>query len=135
MCSFPAEIKGPQLIPVPFPLFQGLIVLGEASPPDPAADDASRPFSAEVKLEPGADWLVSASSRSDWVQMLHVHQFWVGRVNPLGCAGEGCLTHMSGRGLACCRSISVGLHMGTAVVLVCVAHSIPGCLGLINDML
>ncbi|XP_033926047.1 KAT8 regulatory NSL complex subunit 1 isoform X2 [Melopsittacus undulatus] len=41
---------------------KGLIVLGEASPPDPAVDDASRPVSAEVKLEPGADRLgVSAS--------------------------------------------------------------------------
>lgn len=56
--------KDPRLIPVPFPLFQGLIVLGEASPPDPAVDDASRPVSAEVKLEPGADRLVSASSRA-----------------------------------------------------------------------
>ncbi|NXP06436.1 KANL1 protein, partial [Thinocorus orbignyianus] len=36
---------------------KGLIVLGEASPPDPAVDDASRPVSAEVKLEPGADRL------------------------------------------------------------------------------
>lgn len=67
--------KDLQLIPVPFPLFQGLIVLGEASPPDPAVDDASRPVSAEVKLEPGADRLVSASSRSDWVQILHVREF------------------------------------------------------------
>ncbi|NXN28401.1 KANL1 protein, partial [Nycticryphes semicollaris] len=36
---------------------KGLIVLGEASPPDPAVDDTSRPVSAEVKLEPGADRL------------------------------------------------------------------------------
>lgn len=110
--------EDPQLIPVPFPLFQGLIVLGEASPPDPAADDASRPFSAEVKLEPGADRLVSASSRRNWVQILHAHRFWVGRVDPLGCAGEGCLTHVSGRGLACCRSVSLRLRVGAAVVLV-----------------
>uniref|UniRef100_A0A8C3UYQ9 KAT8 regulatory NSL complex subunit 1 n=1 Tax=Catharus ustulatus TaxID=91951 RepID=A0A8C3UYQ9_CATUS len=39
---------------------KGLIVLGEASPPDPAVDD-SRPLRAEVKLEPGAERLVSAS--------------------------------------------------------------------------
>lgn len=76
------RMKDLQLIPVPFPLFQGLIVLGEASPPDPAVDDASRPVSAEVKLEPGADRLVSASSRSDWVQILHIHEFWVGKVCP-----------------------------------------------------
>uniref|UniRef100_A0A8C0FG97 KAT8 regulatory NSL complex subunit 1 n=1 Tax=Bubo bubo TaxID=30461 RepID=A0A8C0FG97_BUBBB len=43
---------------------KGLIVLGEASPPDPAVDDASRPVSAEVKLEPGADRLVSYLSFS-----------------------------------------------------------------------
>ncbi|KFO97593.1 KAT8 regulatory NSL complex subunit 1 [Calypte anna] len=36
---------------------KGLIVLGEASPPDPAVDDASHPLSAEVKLEPGAERL------------------------------------------------------------------------------
>ncbi|XP_048782888.1 KAT8 regulatory NSL complex subunit 1 isoform X2 [Lagopus muta] len=36
---------------------KGLIVLGEAAPPDPAADDASRPVSADVKLEPGAERL------------------------------------------------------------------------------
>ncbi|XP_064030722.1 KAT8 regulatory NSL complex subunit 1 isoform X2 [Pogoniulus pusillus] len=36
---------------------KGLIVLGEASPPDAAVDDVSRPASAEVKLEPGADRL------------------------------------------------------------------------------
>ncbi|XP_064895580.1 KAT8 regulatory NSL complex subunit 1 isoform X1 [Columba livia] len=42
---------------------KGLIVLGEASPPDPAADDASRPFSAEVKLEPGADRLSVSGSQ------------------------------------------------------------------------
>ncbi|NXW85951.1 KANL1 protein, partial [Alopecoenas beccarii] len=42
---------------------KGLIVLGEGSPPDPAADDASRPFSAEVKLEPGADRLSVSGSQ------------------------------------------------------------------------
>ncbi|PKK17842.1 KAT8 regulatory NSL complex subunit 1, transcript variant X2 [Columba livia] len=42
---------------------KGLIVLGEASAPDPAADDASRPFSAEVKLEPGADRLSVSGSQ------------------------------------------------------------------------
>lgn len=67
--------KEPQLIPVPFPLFQGLIVLGEASPPDAAVDDVSCPISAEVKLEPGADRLVSASSRSSWVCELHLGGF------------------------------------------------------------
>ncbi|NWS77085.1 KANL1 protein, partial [Crotophaga sulcirostris] len=36
---------------------KGLIVLGEASSPDPAVDGASRPVSAEVKLEPGANRL------------------------------------------------------------------------------
>ncbi|XP_025052669.1 KAT8 regulatory NSL complex subunit 1 isoform X5 [Alligator sinensis] len=36
---------------------KGLIALGEASPPDPAADDASHSLSAEVKLEPGIDRL------------------------------------------------------------------------------
>ncbi|XP_042748987.1 KAT8 regulatory NSL complex subunit 1 isoform X2 [Lagopus leucura] len=36
---------------------KGLIVLGEAAPPDPAADDASRPVSADVKPEPGAERL------------------------------------------------------------------------------
>ncbi|XP_029877304.1 KAT8 regulatory NSL complex subunit 1 isoform X3 [Aquila chrysaetos chrysaetos] len=42
---------------------KGLIVLGEASPPDPAVDDASRPVSAEVKLEPGADRLSISGSQ------------------------------------------------------------------------
>ncbi|KAM6189872.1 KAT8 regulatory NSL complex subunit 1 isoform 3-T5 [Sarcoramphus papa] len=42
---------------------KGLIVLGEASPPDPAGDDASRPVSAEVKLEPGADRLSVSGSQ------------------------------------------------------------------------
>uniref|UniRef100_A0A8B9NHU9 KAT8 regulatory NSL complex subunit 1 n=1 Tax=Accipiter nisus TaxID=211598 RepID=A0A8B9NHU9_9AVES len=42
---------------------KGLIVLGEASPPDPAVDDASRPISAEVKLEPGADRLSVSGSQ------------------------------------------------------------------------
>ncbi|PKU32598.1 hypothetical protein llap_17098 [Limosa lapponica baueri] len=55
--------KDLRLIPLPFPLFQGLIVLGEASPPDPAVDDASRPVSAEVKLEPGADRLNVSGSQ------------------------------------------------------------------------
>ncbi|KAM6108066.1 LOW QUALITY PROTEIN: KAT8 regulatory NSL complex subunit 1 [Pterocles gutturalis] len=40
---------------------KGLIVLGEASPPDPA--DASHPLSAEVKLEPGADRLSVSGSQ------------------------------------------------------------------------
>lgn len=53
--------KEPRFIHALFHLFQGLIVLGEASPPDPAADDASRPISADVKLEPGAERLVSAA--------------------------------------------------------------------------
>uniref|UniRef100_A0A8D0F8I6 KAT8 regulatory NSL complex subunit 1 n=1 Tax=Strix occidentalis caurina TaxID=311401 RepID=A0A8D0F8I6_STROC len=79
---------------------KGLIVLGEASPPDPAVDDASRPVSAEVKLEPGADRLVSASSRRDWVQILH--EFWVGKVHPLSCGGEilqpGLAEHAQGDG-------------------------------------
>ncbi|NWH27010.1 KANL1 protein, partial [Grus americana] len=42
---------------------KGLIVLGEASPPDPAVDDASCPVSAEVKLEPGADRLSVSGSQ------------------------------------------------------------------------
>ncbi|XP_075631451.1 KAT8 regulatory NSL complex subunit 1 isoform X1 [Balearica regulorum gibbericeps] len=42
---------------------KGLIVLGEASPPDPAVDGASRPVSAEVKLEPGADRLSVSGSQ------------------------------------------------------------------------
>uniref|UniRef100_A0A8C9EGW3 KAT8 regulatory NSL complex subunit 1 n=1 Tax=Pavo cristatus TaxID=9049 RepID=A0A8C9EGW3_PAVCR len=42
---------------------KGLIVLGEASPPDPAADDASRPVSADVKLEPGAERLSVSGSQ------------------------------------------------------------------------
>lgn len=53
--------KEPHLIHALFHLFQGLIVLGEAAPPDPAADDASRPVSADVKPEPGAERLVSAA--------------------------------------------------------------------------
>lgn len=96
--------KDPQLIPVPFPLFQGLVVLGEASPPEPAVDDASRPVSAEVKLEPGADRLVSASSRSDWVQILHGREFGIEKVHPLSCDGERCWKRVSGAGLASCSS-------------------------------
>ncbi|XP_021233333.1 KAT8 regulatory NSL complex subunit 1 isoform X2 [Numida meleagris] len=42
---------------------KGLIVLGEASPPDPAADDASRPVSADVKPEPGAERLSVSGSQ------------------------------------------------------------------------
>ncbi|KFO86517.1 KAT8 regulatory NSL complex subunit 1, partial [Buceros rhinoceros silvestris] len=42
---------------------KGLVVLGEASPPEPAVDDASRPVSAEVKLEPGADRLSVSGSQ------------------------------------------------------------------------
>ncbi|KFU83676.1 KAT8 regulatory NSL complex subunit 1, partial [Chaetura pelagica] len=42
---------------------KGLIVLGEASTPDPAGDDASRPISAEVKLEPGAERLSVSGSQ------------------------------------------------------------------------
>ncbi|XP_025910255.1 KAT8 regulatory NSL complex subunit 1 isoform X1 [Nothoprocta perdicaria] len=42
---------------------KGLIVLGEASPPDPAVDEASRPVSTEVKLEPGADRLGVSGSQ------------------------------------------------------------------------
>ncbi|XP_031456767.1 KAT8 regulatory NSL complex subunit 1 isoform X2 [Phasianus colchicus] len=42
---------------------KGLIVLGEASPPDPAVDDASRPISADVKLEPGAERLSVSGSQ------------------------------------------------------------------------
>ncbi|NXA61044.1 KANL1 protein, partial [Mohoua ochrocephala] len=42
---------------------KGLIVLGEASPPDPAAEDSSRPVRAEVKLEPGADRLSVSGSQ------------------------------------------------------------------------
>ncbi|NXU41429.1 KANL1 protein, partial [Drymodes brunneopygia] len=42
---------------------KGLIVLGEASPPDPAAEDPSRPVRAEVKLEPGADRLSVSGSQ------------------------------------------------------------------------
>ncbi|NXP71118.1 KANL1 protein, partial [Ramphastos sulfuratus] len=42
---------------------KGLIVLGEASPPDAAVDDASRPLSAEVKLEPGAERLSAPGSQ------------------------------------------------------------------------
>ncbi|NXQ28836.1 KANL1 protein, partial [Alaudala cheleensis] len=41
---------------------KGLIVLGEASPPDPAVDDSSRPR-AEVKLEPGAERLSVSGSQ------------------------------------------------------------------------
>ncbi|NWR00582.1 KANL1 protein, partial [Paradoxornis webbianus] len=42
---------------------KGLIVLGEASPPEPAVDDPSRPGRAEVKLEPGADRLSVSGSQ------------------------------------------------------------------------
>ncbi|KFO62824.1 KAT8 regulatory NSL complex subunit 1, partial [Corvus brachyrhynchos] len=42
---------------------KGLIVLGEASPPDPAVDDSSRPVRAEVKLEPGAERLSVSGSQ------------------------------------------------------------------------
>ncbi|NXB13170.1 KANL1 protein, partial [Rhagologus leucostigma] len=42
---------------------KGLIVLGEASPSDPAVDDSSRPVRAEVKLEPGADRLSVSGSQ------------------------------------------------------------------------
>ncbi|KAM9174821.1 KAT8 regulatory NSL complex subunit 1 isoform 2-T3 [Mergus octosetaceus] len=42
---------------------KGLIVLGEAAPPDPAVDDASRPVSAEGKLEPGAERLSVSGSQ------------------------------------------------------------------------
>ncbi|NXP22741.1 KANL1 protein, partial [Scytalopus superciliaris] len=42
---------------------KGLIVLGEASPPDPAGEDSSRPVRAEVKLEPGADRLSVSGSQ------------------------------------------------------------------------
>ncbi|XP_019379165.1 PREDICTED: KAT8 regulatory NSL complex subunit 1 isoform X4 [Gavialis gangeticus] len=42
---------------------KGLIALGEASPPDPAADDASHSLSAEVKLEPGIDRLGASVSQ------------------------------------------------------------------------
>lgn len=42
---------------------KGLIVLGEASTPDPAIDDASHSLSAEVKLEPGTDRLGASVSQ------------------------------------------------------------------------
>ncbi|NXD26866.1 KANL1 protein, partial [Spelaeornis formosus] len=42
---------------------KGLIVLGEASPPDPAADKKNRPVRAEAKLEPGADRLSVSGSQ------------------------------------------------------------------------
>ncbi|XP_034611663.1 KAT8 regulatory NSL complex subunit 1 isoform X2 [Trachemys scripta elegans] len=42
---------------------KGLIVLGEASSPDTAVDDASHPLSAEVKLEPGTDRLGASISQ------------------------------------------------------------------------
>ncbi|NXV64881.1 KANL1 protein, partial [Molothrus ater] len=42
---------------------KGLIVLGEASPPDPAVDDSSRPVRAEVRLEPGAERLSVSGSQ------------------------------------------------------------------------
>uniref|UniRef100_U3INR1 KAT8 regulatory NSL complex subunit 1 n=1 Tax=Anas platyrhynchos platyrhynchos TaxID=8840 RepID=U3INR1_ANAPP len=42
---------------------KGLIVLGEAAPPDPAVDDASRAVSAEGKLEPGAERLSVSGSQ------------------------------------------------------------------------
>ncbi|XP_016159798.1 PREDICTED: KAT8 regulatory NSL complex subunit 1 [Ficedula albicollis] len=45
-----------------FPLLQGLIVLGEASPPEAAVED-SRPARAEVKLEPGAERLSVSGSQ------------------------------------------------------------------------
>ncbi|NWR23539.1 KANL1 protein, partial [Emberiza fucata] len=48
---------------IPVPLLQGLIVLGEASPPDPAVDDSSRPVRAEVRLEPGAERLSVSGSQ------------------------------------------------------------------------
>ncbi|NXR24806.1 KANL1 protein, partial [Cinclus mexicanus] len=41
---------------------KGLVVLGEASPPDPAVDD-SRALRAEVKLEPGAERLNVSGSQ------------------------------------------------------------------------
>ncbi|XP_068517268.1 KAT8 regulatory NSL complex subunit 1 isoform X2 [Anas acuta] len=42
---------------------KGLIVLGEAAPPDPAVDDASRAVSAEGKPEPGAERLSVSGSQ------------------------------------------------------------------------
>ncbi|XP_065603302.1 KAT8 regulatory NSL complex subunit 1 isoform X2 [Cyrtonyx montezumae] len=42
---------------------KGLIVLGEASPPDPTVDDLSRPVSADVKLEPGVERLSVSGSQ------------------------------------------------------------------------
>ncbi|NWZ36929.1 KANL1 protein, partial [Brachypodius atriceps] len=42
---------------------KGLIVLGEASPSEPAVDDSSRPVRAEVKLEPGAERLSVSGSQ------------------------------------------------------------------------
>lgn len=42
---------------------KGLIVLGDASSPDTAVDDASHPLSAEVKLEPGTDRLGASISQ------------------------------------------------------------------------
>ncbi|NXN01039.1 KANL1 protein, partial [Sylvia borin] len=42
---------------------KGLIVLGEASPPEPAGEDSSRPVRAEVKLEPGAERLSVSGSQ------------------------------------------------------------------------
>lgn len=65
-----------------FPLLQGLIVLGEASPPEPAVDDSSRPLRAEVKLEPGADRLVSASSGTDRSSCFTYSSFGEGRFIP-----------------------------------------------------
>lgn len=73
-CSFPVHTRGCAVIAVP--LLQGLIVLGEASPPDPAVED-SRPVRAEVKLEPGAERLVSASA---------------------GAGGSSCSLHSPGEG-------------------------------------
>ncbi|NWY38980.1 KANL1 protein, partial [Sylvia atricapilla] len=42
---------------------KGLIVLGEASPPEPAGEDSSRTAGAEVKLEPGAERLSVSGSQ------------------------------------------------------------------------
>lgn len=93
--------KDPRLIPVPFPLFQGLIVLGEAAPPDPAVDDASRAVSAEGKLEPGAERLVSASSRVMLGAGCSIILEPGGMLKPQGSAG-----------------IPAGLHVAMAPLLV-----------------
>ncbi|NXC27881.1 KANL1 protein, partial [Campylorhamphus procurvoides] len=42
---------------------KGLIVLGEASPPDAAGEDSARPVRAEVKVEPGAERLSVSGSQ------------------------------------------------------------------------